>query len=138
MLLPSTNAVNPLICSLGSPWRGQNMSDLNICIQSVIYVLVHSPGKWKTSLGPRASEFRVLLFDWNVQASSKEGRDFLVFFQHVMLAALKLWVIITLKSFIDLSLRNFSQSEIGNLTFMRKGFPLTIWNISCREDQANK
>ena len=72
------------------------MSDLNIYIQVIISLPIASPGKRKTSLGSRAFEIRVLLFDGNVQASSKERRDFLVLFQHVVLTALKLWIIITL------------------------------------------
>ena len=89
MELPSMNAVTPFICSRGSPFLGQNMSDLKIDrIEVRISHRFWSPGEWITRI--RSFETWVI-FNINVEASLNGRVFFLIFLQDFIFATLQLW-----------------------------------------------
>ena len=87
------NAVTPFICSRGSPFLGQKMSDLKIeCIEVRISHRFWSPGEWITRI--RSFETWVI-FNINVEASLNGRVFFLIFLQDFIFATLQLWDIST-------------------------------------------
>ena len=89
MELPSMNAVTPFICSRGSPFLGQKMSDLKIDrIEVRISHRFWSPGEWITRI---LSLETWVIFNVNVEASLNGRVFFLIFLQDFIFATLQLW-----------------------------------------------